>query len=103
EGEPAHGAGHGEPHLAASFRPWNRRHQRQLRDARRTAVASRPARLSGDTVRRQRLVGQEAAPSDRAVEYVPAIVALERCGPAARSRESAALVVSAAASLRRRT
>ena len=46
-GEPAAGAGDGQPRLALPLRPGDRRHAQRLRLQRRPALASRAARLAG--------------------------------------------------------
>ena len=61
--------------LAGLFRHRHRRDQRGLRHAVRAAVASRAARLAGRRVHGSRLEPEEAAPADRDLGDLPAVVA----------------------------
>ena len=70
--QPADGARHGQPDLAAPLRRGTGSHAQRLRRARRAADQPRSARLAGRAVRRVGLVGQGDAPADHAVVGLPA-------------------------------
>ncbi len=64
-GQPAPGAGHGQPRVALPFRPGNRSHAQRLRIQRRTSLAPRAAGLAGNRIYRRRLAAQALASADR--------------------------------------
>ena len=64
----ADGARDRQPPLAASLRPGAGRHAERLRRARRAAHAPGTARLAGQRIRREGLVGQAHAAADGALE-----------------------------------
>ena len=70
--ESADRAGHGESHLAASFRAGHRAHAQQLRRAGRAAHASRAARLSGRAASSREVVDEGDASRDHAFGGLPA-------------------------------
>jgi mono/diheme cytochrome c family protein len=71
-GESAHSARDGEPGVDASLRARARADAGGFRSKGRAADASRAARLSRGALRRKRLVFEEAAPADHALERIPA-------------------------------
>ena len=61
----------GESNLAGTLRGGHRAHRQQFRHRGRTAHSSRTARLAGRRVHRARMVGEEDASADHALERVP--------------------------------
>ena len=81
------GARDRQPRLAGVLRQRPCQHQRRLRHARRSAVASRAARLAGGRVHGARLEPQAAAPADRHLGDLPAVVARDAGAAGPRSRQ----------------
>ena len=77
-GQPADGAGGGQPRLADALRHRAGEDGRRLRRAGRAAQPSRAARLAGRRVHPVRLGRQGAAPADGDQRDVPAVVAVAR-------------------------
>ena len=78
-------AGRRQSHLAHALRPRHRRHAGGLRQPGTAADAPRAARLPRRTIRGERLGREGAAPADRHVCDVPAVLA--RCRPRSRARD----------------
>ena len=96
-GQPAAGAGDGQPRLALPFRPGHRADAERFRLQRRPPVTPGVARLAGFGISGRRLEAQTAAPADRVVGRLPAVHALRRQGGGCGRRRPAAVAAGAAA------
>ena len=97
-GKPAGGAGDRQPDLAVPLRRGARRVLERFWRHGRRAQPSRAARLAGLRARGLGLAAQAAAPDDRAVADVPAVVGFPARSRQGRLRRHVALAVAAAAS-----
>ena len=92
----AHRAGDGQSHLAASLRQRPRPDAERFRAQRRAADASGTARLAGERVRCQRVVGEAHPAADRPLRDIPPIQRDRSGGRQDRRRQSPVVAISVA-------